>query len=619
MPNDEPPCTRCRQRGFDCDANPSLTKLIEGSKTTSHLRLDISRMHHTLEQVCRHLHLDPPKSLLSTTTSSLRLPEDASAAQSENGRDDNACEVSPPSSPSGVPAPIDIFLEVAKLSSPGSADMTGSLTSKRPSTQHDLVGKRIISASTAEGLVSRYFNRLDHYLYGIASMYSDMTSVREASPVLFAAICTVSALHEPGPEQTLFDSCNREFRRLVSRSLFDKCNLEYMRALCIASFWLSDASRIFSSDAVRRAADSRLHRFFHHAIRDSADGEASRPHSKLTPAEVDDRVRLWYLLFVCDQHISIIHNRDSLLRNDKEITINLDAFLERERCQDSDVRILSQTSLLLIMAQAQDTTRSSQDERLPAGMQSQLNNYSRQLDRWFNKYSALFKPNPQIGDFPKKGLQLHYQFGKLHLGHYVFKGLHTDPVPTVFVPLAIMAHDAAITIFEMIHQDPQLQESLIGTPHYFHIMIAFAGHFLLEVCNKYQEQLSISLESDLGLMGNVLEIFEKMHCIPQHPIRRMTARLSQKLFRCAASLNVPVPFNTATYSANPGVAHQQNGMMATPSHMQWIDTFTSPPSDLDLMGEFAFSGFPEFQFPDMSLNFVPWKPDSQTAEPYSTT
>lgn len=68
------------------------------------------------------------------------------------------------------------------------------------------------------------------------------------------------------------------------------------------------------------------------------------------------------------------------------------------------------------------------------------------------------EPNPQIGDFPRKGLQMHYNFGKLHLGHHVFRGLKNNPIPAHFLSAASMAHDSAVAIFQMILDDTQLQE-----------------------------------------------------------------------------------------------------------------------------------------------------------------
>lgn len=564
-----------------------MQSLKEDVQKIDLLTEDIVNLHSTLDEVCRHLEIGVPKPLASKAKAITR----ANGSESASGEDPD-CEVSPPASPSAVQAPIDTFLEVAKLGSPGSADL--SLTFRRSSVKHDLIGKGIISSPTAERLLDRYFNRLDHYLYGIASMYKDMASVRQASSILFAAMCTVSALHEPGPDQSLYESCNRELRRLVSRCLFEKTDVEFIRAMVIASFWLSDASRIFCANGIRRAADARLHRFFRPAVSTGQDNVGT---SSLRQDECVDRARLWYLLFICDSHTGILHARDSLLRADREITNDWELFLQRPTCEDNDVRILSQTSLLLIMGQVRDTLGMEPKERLAPTMASQLKSFSRRLDKWHEKFVALFRPNDSIGGFPAKGLQLHYHFGKLHLGHHVFQGLGGESLPTPFIPSAIMAHDAALSIFEMIANDEQLQNDLIGTPHYFHIMIAFAGHFMLEVCNKYSDQLTLDLNSDLSLIRNVLGLFERLPCVPQHPIRRMTPGLGQKLFDCSTKMNIllPAPLELHMQTYVPGMDQQPQ---------------TSFPRNY---GDFQFPHLPddtfmahlgEFQFPDMSLHFT---------------
>lgn len=519
-------------------------------------------------------------------------------------------------------APIDTFLEATRRAgSPTSLDTPHSLRQARSNQPHDLVSRGIIPVSTAEALAQRYFSRLDHYLYGIGSSLGDLQTLRRTSPVLVAAICTVSALHDPR-DQSIYELCNREFRRLVSKSSFEKRGLDHLQALCIGSFWLTDASRILSSDALRRAADARLHKHFQHLL----EPEETQSPSTITLSSEDlaNRVRLWYLLFICDQHLSILHNRDPLLRTDKEITANCEAFLERQGATDADVRLLSQVSLLLIMGQVRDTFGSELDDRPAKGLAVQLSSFSKQLDRWYADYSRLFKPNPHIGDFPMKGLQMHYQFSKLYLGHHVFKGLKGDAVPTYFLQSACMARDAAIEIFDMILRDHELQQSLVGMPHYFHIMIAFAGHFLLEICNKYHEQLGLDLKQNFDLIGSVLTLFQNLACIPQHPISRMTGGLARKLSDSASLFNtntnlshLPPPnevssaaaavdMNAAgdngTYPPPPGLSSNQvaQSIMFDPRFTQ-----ISPHTNNHTTNDYMFSDFEQFSFPDMSVKFMP--------------
>ncbi|OJJ48180.1 hypothetical protein ASPZODRAFT_1536236 [Penicilliopsis zonata CBS 506.65] len=600
---DGPPCVRCRRRSLSCVLNKSLQSLVEEVKNTELLQTDIRSIHETLEAICRHLNLHRPKPLVSTAdTDRAEEHEDGHSDNERDQHDLSGCEVSPPDTPSAVQAPIHTFLDIAKLGSPGSSENTppsAARPRRRSIVPQDLVSKGVISLAVAEILVDRYFTQLDPYVYGICSGFNNFQQLRTTSPVLFAAICTVSALHDPHGQQ-VYEACNREFRRLVARSLFEKHDTEYVRALCICSFWLSDASRILSSDAIRRAADMRLHRSFEHLwVPSSSHLPLGTPPS----TEVKDRVRLWYLIFISDEHLSILHNRDPLLRSDKEIATSWESYLKRDDASDSDVRLVSQVALLLIMSQVRDLLGSDQETRLPHVLVNQIVQSSRQLDKWFTKFSALFKPDPYIGDFPKRGLQLHYQFGKLYLGHQVFKGLNGEPIPSPFLTAASMAHDAAVAIFEMIMNEEPLQRSLVGMPHYFHIMIAFAGHFLLEVTKNYAVQLGIQPAHNFELIRKVLDRFRGTQCIAQHPIWRMTPGLERKLLDCMTSIsggNVHIDHGLSVMTSSEGMGYPARSA-ERPIH----GPFTFPGDNLvNSMDDFLLTDLGEFTFPGMMSNGV---------------
>ncbi|KAJ5088624.1 hypothetical protein N7456_012240 [Penicillium angulare] len=598
------PCTRCRRRGLSCVLNKSLQSLVEEVKNTEHLQNDVQNIHHVLGDLCRHLNLPLPNPLSTAVDDPLNGDKAQNEDLERDPEDLDGCEISPPDTPSAVQAPIDTYLDIAKLGSPGSSTNTPpSIPRQRHQPSQDLVTKGVITLNVAETLVERYLTRLDPYLYGICSGYHSVQQLR-GTPLLFAAVCTISALQDP-QSQSLYEACNREFRRLMSRSIFEKHNLEYVRALCITSFWLSDASRILSSDAIRRAADMRLHRSFDHLANPSDMRPVqnhSSPTSSLTETmTIKDRVRLWYLIFISDQHLSILHNRDPLLRSDKEIALSWETFLARDDTTDSDIRLISQVALLVIMSQVRDLLGSDQESRIPQSLSNQIIHYSRQLDRWFNKFSAIFKPDPYIGDFPKRGLQLHYHFGKLYLGHQVFKGLNGEAIPPHFITAADMAHEAAVAIFEMILHEENLQYSLVGMPHYFHIMIAFAGHFLLEVSKNYYTQLSINPAHDFELIRKVLELFQATPSVQQHPICRMTPGLTRKLHECVASLRRDGEQAVPSLSPLNALVYQSQGMdrpiHPVPSSFTFPDESLVTPVD-----DFLLQDFGEFTFPGMMSN-----------------
>jgi hypothetical protein len=206
---------------------------------------------------------------------------------------------------------------------------------------------------------------------------------------------------------------------------------------------------------------------------------------------------------------------------------------------------------------------------------------------------------------------MHLQFGKLYLGHHVFRGLQSDPIPPHLLKAADMAHEAARSIFEMILDNEKLRESLVGRPHYVFIMISFAGHFLLEVCKKYSEQLSIDSENTFRLMDKVLTVFSHIPLIPQHPLSRMTNGLRRKAIECVSSVRKGSAVVETLGQSTRNDFNQVNTMYSAGS------TLLSSNDNISTTAPFYFStgqvsadwepflytDYDAFNFPDMSMNF----------------
>lgn len=373
------------------------------------LSKDMSNVFSTLQLLCGQLGVEPPKPLLSVEA----IPPNGPPRPSAEGNDDTGeyepgvYELSPPASPSTIQAPIDPYLSSGPPDNDGHPVVAGSVSPeegrRRTGERPDLITKGIISLERAESLVQRYLTHLDRFLYGIASQYRDAHEVRKTSPTLLAAMCTVSAFQNVESKE-LFDVCYKEFRHLVSTSLFEKRDLEYIRALCIGSFWLLDSSRILLSDAIRRAADSRLHRYFHR-LNDQPKSttpstspicSSNQRHEDLMGKSKDDakdRLRLWYLLLVSDRHLSILHNRDALIRQEKDAIEYRDNFLNHDQigpAPNSDIRLISQVSLHVIMGQIRDVLGCETARPLPKTSVVQFSHFNHELDQWFEKYSPFF-------------------------------------------------------------------------------------------------------------------------------------------------------------------------------------------------------------------------------------
>lgn len=395
MEGDQPPCKRCVRRGLPCVLNKSLQSLFDASEQTHAMQNDILNMFATLVEVCNNNNLKPPKPLQISLLSGAKN-DTGPQQETRYEEEDNSCAASRPMSPSDMEAPINAFLEVSEKAEPSSqvaaASPYGSTTSKKGTSEPDLISSGIIPSEMGDILVRRYLDRLDHYLYGIGSAYTDLKSLR-SSPILLAAVCTISALHDE-EEPKVYEACNHEFQRLVSKSLFENRGVEYLRALCIGSYWLSDASRILNSDALRRAADVRLPKYFYQVT--VADATGQQHVGDLSQSAKLDRVRLWYLLYICDQHLSILYNRDPIVHGNQDLVLGWETFLESDKTGDSDVRIASQVALLQIMSQIRTAFGSESAEPVPKALTTSFNNYNRQIDQWYSRFSPIFSKLPFV-------------------------------------------------------------------------------------------------------------------------------------------------------------------------------------------------------------------------------
>lgn len=210
-----------------------------------------------------------------------------------------------------------------------------------------------------------------------------------------------------------------------------------------------------------------------------------------------------------------------------------------------------------------------------------------------------------MGKFPPLAFKLHYLFGKLYLGHHVFRGLQGSMIPAAFLTAATVAYYAAVEIFRMILEEDGLLSNLWKVPGYIHIMISFAGHFLLELCIKHRDQLKITVEEDYRMLNAVVSALTSIRLISSHPLSRVANGLRKRLFEFAAQYGKESLIdngtewprrqqedNSATVSASPGDVSQE-----TPGPLFDMGATGMP-------NEFFFTDFSDFTFQDTSMDFM---------------
>ena len=281
-------------------------------------------------------------------------------------------------------APIASLYQITSLRSLRSQRLAStSLHQSQPAeTSKDLISRGLLDWSVAERLTRSYLEQLDHYLYGIVSRYHDLESVRRASSLLLVAVCTVSALQE-SPGSRVYRVCHGELRRLVSNFVFtSRVDLEDFRGLCVACFWLSDISWAISGLAIRRAVEFDLQKSFHIVLRSTNPGSCPTSTSEAATLDVAiDHVRLWYMFYICDQHLSILYGRLPVIR-DRDSICDWEAYLAVVPDSIPDRRITSQVALLRILNSVSELFGVDVDRRIPTIFKSQLDSFNAKLDQW---------------------------------------------------------------------------------------------------------------------------------------------------------------------------------------------------------------------------------------------
>lgn len=394
MDESGPPCRRCQEKDLSCVLNKSLQTLIdERLPSTDALLSDIETVYTSLQHVLRTLNLPNIPALQSSRLSHVNHKVHTPISVEPLGDIDQdllhdeagpSCDNSPKLSPEDerdLPrVPIQSVYHLTKLralrSPDASHDSTAALDASGNKPFEDLIARNLVALPDAERLFRLYNDRLDNYFYNVGARYKTLSALRQASPILCAAILTVGAQHDPASNH-IYPICNREFRRLMTDSLFDrKIDKDHLRALCIASYWLNDASWMLSGIASRRAASFDIASQFKKLV-DHNDPDAA------------DFVRIWYLIYICDQHLSTLYGRECTTREDVAVQ-GWELMVRAKTTTTGDLRLISQVALLTIIHNIRDLFGSDADKPIPEVYLTQIKGFARQLDQWVGHWSTTF-------------------------------------------------------------------------------------------------------------------------------------------------------------------------------------------------------------------------------------
>ncbi|KAF2484836.1 hypothetical protein BDY17DRAFT_248036 [Neohortaea acidophila] len=538
MKDSQPPCTRCKKRGLPCTVNKSLQMLLESDSVWKEA---IERKIHDLETG------------LTRVSDHLSLPTVNSASDEDEHDDDHRI-----AEPLRMPPPAQVSpqaekhtphnFEIVMDPDSGPAAIPGSVVSpvlmggvEPDRAEHDVIRRGCVTLEEAQRYLDVYQNRLDHFLYRIIGDRRTLAQVRAASPLLLAAICAVGALHLASPA---FEKCYEEFVAIAAAHTFSRRNtVDDVRGLCVAAFWLSSISWTCIAAAVRISTEIQLHRSIFKAL------TGDRTHYL--------RTRLYYLVYVCDHHFSIVFGRPPMTREDDAIRAAAQ-FLDTENAVEDDSRLVSQVHFWSVGSEIYATFGIDVERPLTRHMIEPLRRYGIKLDNIRADWTERFSYNKYVGNYPRKGVGLHYHFARLYLCSMAFRGIGQPGFKSSDVALDIdeIANSAilsATAILRAVVTDTEIQSYLNGLPTYFDVMIAFAVVFVLKVSTKYSSSVRIDSGETRQLVAELVSVLKgvtaSMH--PRHLLASVAHGAEKLLAKCSPQDLGPVPANAHITMSQP--------------------------------------------------------------------
>ncbi|KAH9988008.1 hypothetical protein F4779DRAFT_611174 [Xylariaceae sp. FL0662B] len=493
----------------------------------------------------------------------------------------------------------------------------------------DFISQGVVSVAEAEFLFDHYRCRINPLLWdGILCSHKTLREARRSSSLLVATVLTVAALQIPNREQTLRVTYDAFVSLMRASCLLRSQNLDDIRGLCIGSFYLTSLSWALCSRAVRVATEMNLHKSSLQFARGSLESY--------------ERVRLWYVLYVCDHQFALAYGRPPMMHDDAAIR-NAENLLTSGLSSKGDRGLVAQVTLFRILARGYFMHGCDPDLELNGEDFEMLQSFNISLDQWKLEYQLKGADPPGENMFPSKGILLYYHLARFQLNSVSLRGISArkggrdNSGPDMSWDRQEAANNtiaAATSTLRLFVEDGDLRKAHVGMPIFIHAMLAVCASFLLKMAVVFGESSMTSdrtlhLPRDLAKYGlnfhtkNALANVENLvrvlspvadNASQQHVARHVVTGLKELLQRFSPALDddsfvysrssgtepSSLATNTLTYSLDTGssrdtTAQLENSRFArpytdTPAIQASVETQPAAPLDhqqdpFDLLGD----------------------------------
>ncbi|KAK7203951.1 hypothetical protein BZA70DRAFT_282487 [Myxozyma melibiosi] len=579
-----PPCKRCKERGLLCSPNKTLQAIVQEQARWNARNLKLirkllsvvneARVASSLEPVTVEA-LGEDGALLRganpvSSTTSVSTPGVVSAkshvtpAQKAEELEEDI-DVTIPTPESVASAPIQSLYEVTRTPRVATSALDESLAVEISQAgileKNDFIARGVVTLAEAERFGYLYLRRLDHYFFGLlAKKHTTFASLRKSSTMLTLCAVTVGALHDASGSEA-YERLIRELKGLTASLMFrPRLGPEDIRGICVGAYWLSDLGWMLSGLAIRKAISLNYHRD-HLSLCHEEDTQEAFIHSQL-----------WLFTFLCNEQISVLQGvPPSGVSRD---FVQWQQHMNSKYATDADRRCVSHIDLLFILTRARELYGLDTTRPIPEMLVRQLREFNTQVDRWAARWAGKLAVNSVLGNFPSEAVRVHYHFAKFYICSHAFRGLRTTnysdgdspdsqvsssslPGGSLLTPdlheLAVTAISTAFGILEALLESTELKAGLVGVPHYFHTMYAFAAVFLLKVCTRYRQHIKVDRHKVFSITEKLIALFSSCACARQHLVLRIARGLKEMLSRCQKIEPMTSGINTPAAGVDQGL------------------------------------------------------------------
>jgi hypothetical protein len=268
------------------------------------------------------------------------------------------------------------------------------------------------------------------------------------------------------------------------------------------------------------AADLNLHRCI-----------TKMPHLK---RECYERTRLYFLVYICDHHCSLIYGKPPMTREFRTLR-SPKAFLQSEFCTSDDIKLISQVDLWGISSRVFDIFGADIEASITSERIAELDTLSRTYDICRSTILGAIPIDPGDG-FPRQLYDLYVHCAKLSLFSLIFRGssqrcARPSPNPNGMEKFEKSALASALAIVQSVSWGREIQQHLEMLPTYFGTMIAFASVSLLKFWNKEPSMTYFDKKEVAVTLNRLVEVFSaaSARVQPGHPLRSVSKSLKMAM------------------------------------------------------------------------------------------